>query len=190
MHILPILLLTTIATSLPAAPAGPTTSPLTSALLKLAPSSSSCVGALYPSECRTAAQAAPPILSSFTTYNVTNKAAQAALLATMAFESNEFKYARNKVPGIPGQGGRNMQARKWNVPYANELGVTLDQAQVADGPSFGAAAWFLVRQCPANVLSAFQRNADQGWSAYMACVDAGTDAGREKYWRTAMQVWK
>lgn len=73
-------------------------------LLQIAPSSGTCAGAPYPAECRTAAQAAPVLTSSFQKYGITSAAEKAALISLMAFESGDFKYNKNYYPGTPGQG--------------------------------------------------------------------------------------
>lgn len=57
-----------------------------------------------PGECRTAGQAADPILDSFEKYEITNQIEKAALVALMGFETDDFKYQRNYYPGRPGQG--------------------------------------------------------------------------------------
>ena len=79
--------------------------PITPAqLLAIMPQSSTCAGAAHPDECRTAAQAAPFVTQSFSTYGVTTPGEQAALLGIMGFESEDFKYNKNYYPGNPGQG--------------------------------------------------------------------------------------
>ena len=55
-------------------------------------------------ECANAQEAAVNIRKSFETYNVTSKAEQAAVIALMAFESEEFRFSRNQIPGVEGQG--------------------------------------------------------------------------------------
>lgn len=57
-------------------------------------------------QCRTAANAAGPILRSFEKYEIINKNEMAALVSLMALESVEFKYQRNVYPGRPGQGSK------------------------------------------------------------------------------------
>ena len=74
-------------------------------ILTVAPTSSTCDGAPYPKQCRTAAQAVGPIIKSLNRYGTTSVGETAALIATMAFESGDFKYNINITPGRPG--------RKW-----------------------------------------------------------------------------
>ena len=78
--------------------------------MTVAPRSGTCVGAPYPSECRTASQAVDPILKSFETYNIVSGAEMAALISLMAFETADFKYQNNYFPGNPGQGSKLMFA--------------------------------------------------------------------------------
>lgn len=92
-----------------------------SQLVSIAPKSSSCANAPFPSECRTAAQAVGPISASFVTYGVTTPGEQAAILSTMAFESDDFQYQINHFPGTPGQGTRNMQSPTYNLKYAQSI---------------------------------------------------------------------
>ena len=75
-----------------------------SQLVSIAPKSSSCANAAFVSECRTATQAVGPISASFATYNLTTPGEQAAVLATMAFETSDFEYQNNHFPppGTPG----------------------------------------------------------------------------------------
>lgn len=72
----------------------------------IAPKSSTCKEAPAPGECRTAVEAAPIITHAFQKYNITSPAEHAALISLMAFESDDFKFNRNKVPGVPGQGSK------------------------------------------------------------------------------------
>jgi hypothetical protein len=95
-----------------------------------------------PGQCRTAKQAAGPILRSFERYGITAPGEKAALLSLMVMETAEFKYRRNVYPGTPGQGSkfgiarqvldpnanrcrwysaRNMQMPNWNQKYAASL---------------------------------------------------------------------
>jgi hypothetical protein len=70
----------------------------------IAPSSKSCANVQVPDECATAQQAAPNIAKAFQTYKITSPAEQAAVIGLIAFESVEFRYNKNKSPGVPGQG--------------------------------------------------------------------------------------
>lgn len=70
----------------------------------IAPKSNTCDNAPAKGECATAKQAAKFTSESFTTYKVTSKAEQAAIISLMAFESGDFKYNKNHFPGVAGQG--------------------------------------------------------------------------------------
>lgn len=70
----------------------------------IAPKSSSCANPPAKGECATSDTAARNIAASFDQYEVTSRAEQAAVIALMAFESDEFQFSRNHVPGVEGQG--------------------------------------------------------------------------------------
>ena len=72
-----------------------------------------------PGDCRTAAQAADPILNSFEKYEITNQIEKAALVALMAFETADFKYHRNYYPGRPGQGSMSPFPYLYYGPYSS-----------------------------------------------------------------------
>src|SRR5450432_2231504 len=91
--------------------------PAVSVLLEIAPTSSTCDLAPFPSECATAAQAAPFIFGAMANYSIT-PLEMSALLSLIAFETNEFKYNINHYPGRAGQGTRNMQIAEFNLQYA------------------------------------------------------------------------
>lgn len=207
---------TTIAKAPAAAPTSPSpntdtsskaasidSSTLEKAILAAAPGSSSCSGASFPSECRTASQAASPIANSFSTYSVTSPAEQAALIALMLYESGEFKYNQNHWPGVPGQGTRNMQSPAFNKLYATSL-FGADKVAAAGSPagvlelvsgdkeSFASAAWFVTSQCSAAVRSGLQSGSQSGWEGYLTgCVGTSVNADRNAYWtkvKSAMGV--
>ena len=172
-----------------------------SQLVSIAPKSSSCANAPFPSECRTAAQALGPILASFTTYNITTPGEQAALLSTMAFESDDFQYQINHFPGTPGQGTRNMQSPAYNLKYAMSipaLAPYLDAIQTSNvvavldllikytNYDFGSAAWFLTSQCDQNVISGLQSGSAAGFSAYLACIGTTETSDRDAYYQRAV----
>lgn len=70
----------------------------------IAPKSSSCANPPAKGECATSDTAARSIAASFEKYQVDSRAEQAAVIALMAFESDEFRYSRNHFPGVEGQG--------------------------------------------------------------------------------------
>ena len=97
-------------------------------------------GTPYPEQCRTTAQAVDPIIQSLNSYNTTLVGETAALIATMAFESGDFKYNVNVSPCRPGRkwssntkpsssgltltaaiGPRNMQMPELNTKYAASI---------------------------------------------------------------------
>jgi hypothetical protein len=73
------------------------------------PKSTSCEGAEFPNECRTAEQAAPFVAKALIPFSNEEKA---ALLALMGFESVDFRYKHNVFPGVEGQGTANMMMPK------------------------------------------------------------------------------
>lgn len=165
---------------------------------KIAPSSTSCSGASFPSECATADQATQPLVDAFNKYQVSTPGEQAALLSYMAYESGEFKYNKNHFPepGRPGQGTRIMMMPNYVKLYAASLGVTgSDDASILanviaqPGGEWGAASWFMTTQCSADVRKGLQ-NADQaGFEAFISgCVQTTMDDKRLAYWKTAAQA--
>ncbi len=174
-------------------------------LTQIAPTSNTCTGAAQPDECLTADKAVPFILASFKTYKITAPATQAALIATMALESGEFKYAKNHfpAPGRPGQGTRNMQSKEFNDEYAAsipEVAKLMPEAQ-KHGDSgvrdlltnfgdydFGSAAWFLTSQCTADVQSALAKGGDQAFAGYLACIGTQGTNARTKYYQAALKA--
>ncbi|WEW56829.1 hypothetical protein PRK78_002284 [Emydomyces testavorans] len=156
-------------------------------------------------QCRTASQAAGPILRSFERYGIADKNEMAALVSLMALESVEFTYQRNIYPGRPGQGTRNMQLADWNARYAAsipELKQQLDKGCLdrdkildlllsKDEYDFGSAAWYLTSQCSAEVRSGLQSGTQDGWEKYITgCVETKVSDERLQYWQKAMDEMK
>lgn len=105
LHYLALALLSTLTTAAvlpPQVRSGPVLT--VNQLVAISPKSTTCAGAEFPAQCRTAAQAVPAIVSSFATYGITSPAEMAAVVGIMAFESGDFKYNINYTPGNPGQG--------------------------------------------------------------------------------------
>lgn len=78
-------------------------------LKEIAPTSAKepCVSAeKAEGQCRSASQAAEPLIHSFEKYKITSKPEMAAILGLIAFETGEFKYQKNVFPGTPGQGSK------------------------------------------------------------------------------------
>ena len=162
----------------------------------IAPTSNTCAGATYPSECRTAEQALPFILQSFDTYSITSAGAQAAIISTIAFESGDFKYQIHHFPNpVPGQGTRNMQSTAFNAQYATSLQLgTVEQAgpnEILDALissatyDFGSAAWFLDTQCGSAVKTGLATGGMDGYMAYLTCIGTTMTPDREAYWQRA-----
>ncbi|KAI9662145.1 MAG: atp4 subunit B of the stator stalk of mitochondrial F1F0 ATP synthase [Alyxoria varia] len=170
-----------------------------SALQHIAPSSGSCSLSQYPQECRTATQALPFIQSSFTKYNIMHPAEQAAVVATTAYESRDFKNNVDHYPGAPGKGARNMQEGRYNLEYARhlELYEGEDEEEAArlvegrDDASFGAAAWFLSTVCVEDVRKGLRKRGEEGWVTYVErCLGADVSDERREYWRRARGVFE
>ncbi|EIT81565.1 hypothetical protein Ao3042_01945 [Aspergillus oryzae 3.042] len=170
-------------------------------IIAIAPSSAqSCTNRAdmnAPTECADAEKVATNIAKSFDKYQVTSPAEQAAVISLMALESVEFLYNRNKSPGVPGQGTRNMQSPAFNSKYAQSLNVAVssDPAQtldkLVDNPEwdFGSGAWFLTTQCTADVRSALQAGSETGWERYITqCVQTQVTDKRKEYWQKAVQA--
>ncbi|KAI5284675.1 hypothetical protein KEM54_001147, partial [Ascosphaera aggregata] len=142
-------------------------SAMVEALKVIAPKSMECNQSTQPS-CRTPEQAAGPILASFVKYNLTLPQEKAAVVANIAYESDEFKYDEwtdhgSSEPNPLGERGtRNMQTAQDNQEYAISLltpGVsasvirqwsareTLDWLNADDDRSFGSSAWYLSSKC-------------------------------------------
>lgn len=149
-------------------------------------------------ECRTAKQAAPYIVKGLYDHGIYDVKEMAAVISLMAFESVDFQYKRNKVPGRPGQGTANMQMAQWNLLYAksipelkekyadvksveglsdDELNAMLDDL-IDDKYNFASGPWFLTTQCEPSVREALRKDIDKGFEAYMACVDVKVDESR------------
>jgi hypothetical protein len=175
-------------------------------LISIAPTSSSCTGAPFPSECATASTAVGPLISSFATYSVSTAAEQAALLAWMSYESGEFKYNQNHfpAPGRPGQGTRTMMMPNFVAEYVASIPALAGQAAAAAGDpaatlalvendtySFGSAAWFYSTQCSEAIKSQLQTGSESGWDAFLTtCVGTDPSEGtgstsRLAYWQRA-----
>jgi hypothetical protein len=173
----------------------------TALLLLIAPTSSTCSGAPFPSECATASVAVSPIISSFALCSIATAAEQAVLLAWMAYESGDFKYNQNHfpAPGTPGQGTRTMMSPTFVAEYVSFLGLTPTSSDPAtvlslvenDQYSFGSAAWFYHEKCSDDIKSQVQTGSQAGYDAFLTtCVGTQADEGsgstsRLAYWQRA-----
>ncbi|KAG0648174.1 hypothetical protein D0Z07_5849 [Hyphodiscus hymeniophilus] len=178
-------------------------------LLQIAPTSNTCSGAAFPSECATADQAAPYLISAMSTHGITCPPEIAALLSLITYETGDFKYAINHypAPGRPGQGTRNMQMSNYNLLYARSIPAlapslaAITTAESTDGLSddelnavralvlpdeyaWASAAWFLKTQC-ASVRPQLQAGGQAGFAAYLGCVGTSATSDRLAYWTRA-----
>jgi hypothetical protein len=176
-------------------------------LESIAPASTTCDGAPFPSECATASQAAPFLINALSTYSIYSPPEITALLSLIAFETGDFKYAINHFPGRAGQGTRNMQMANFNLEFALSIpelkdaataiapaGTTtgLSDAQLnsiralvlPDEYAWASAAWFLTTKC-ASIRSQLQAGGIAGWTAYLGCVGTTATADRTAYWTRA-----
>jgi hypothetical protein len=172
-------------------------------LITIAPDTTSCDGAPFPSECAPASVAAPNIAQSFSLFNIDSFSAQAALVAIMLFESGDFKYKINHFPGVAGQGTRNMQSPAFNSKYADwivaneqDAGITQGSvAAVANDPaalldlintdqwSFASAAWFISTQCESQI-QALGDGSQASFEAYLTgCVGTTVTEDRIAGWK-------
>lgn len=181
----------------------------------IAPNSSTCDGAPYPAQCRTAAQAVTPISQSFCTYKITTPGEAAAAISWMAFESADFKYQNNMfpAPGRPGQGTRNMMMWPNVYNYAKSIPALANKVKAmingASSPSndtmnsvralltgndaydFGSAAWFLTTQCSSDVRTQLQTGSLSGWENFITkCVSTTVTDERQAYWTRAIAALK
>jgi hypothetical protein len=166
-------------------------------VLQVAPDSSNCDNPPEAGECITGAQAAPAIAASYSKYEITNNAAQAATLAWMVFESGSFKYNQKHFPPTPGQGTRNMMSPTYVSEYATAL-YGAAKVQAAGSPaavlalvqdtnnSCGSAAWFLKTQCP-DVLTQFATDPEGAWTAFNGpgCISTTLTDDRTAVWTAA-----
>lgn len=177
------------------------------ALIQIAPQTSACPSTSPPS-CRTATQAAPALAHTSALHGITAFNTQAALIALILYESDNFIYDTNIYPGVPGQGTRNMQSPAYNVMYLDYLvstgAIPQEQAREAQaqGPatvlklvnvkdewSFGSAAWFLTTQCGVGVREGLAQGTEQGWEEYLTgCVGTTVTEERTAVWRKAVSL--
>ncbi|KAK7542690.1 uncharacterized protein J3D65DRAFT_225205 [Phyllosticta citribraziliensis] len=182
---------------------------LVSRILATSSNTSSCDGAAYPNECRTAAQAGPPIFASWAKYDISSMATRAAVVSLMLYESGDFKYnwghfVSGQTIHTPGKGTRNMQSATYNEEYATFLFGADKVAQAkssggADGvlslvsgdeASFGSAAWFLTTQCTKAVQQGVASGTQAGFEEYITgCIGGTMDDSRIEYWTKAKAAW-
>ena len=176
-------------------------------LRQIAPTSNTCSGAPFPSECETADQAAPFLINAMISYGIYSPPELSAVLSLIAFETGDFKYAINHFPGRAGQGTRNMQMPDFNLEYAMSIPALKAQAQaiapsgttaglsdaqlnairalvLPDQYAWASAAWFLTTKC-ASIRPQLQAGGQAGWEAYLGCVGTSATSDRQAYWQRA-----
>ena len=98
------------------------------AIAAIMPQASSCDGADFPDECRTAEQAAPFISKACADLSDGECAATVAL---MGLESVDMRFKHNVSPGRPGQGTANMQMANVSfltyTPHSPLISVVADK---------------------------------------------------------------
>ncbi|KAI4223442.1 MAG: hypothetical protein LQ349_007432 [Xanthoria aureola] len=172
-------------------------------LIAMAPTSSTCAGAKFANECKTAAQAAPFINASFKTYGITSAGEAAAIVSLIAFESGDFKYNTNHFPGRPGQGTRNMQMPPFNLEYAKSI-PALKEGLAKAGTDvkavlalltsngeydFGSAAWFMKTKCSEKVRNGLKTGTTDAWKLYITeCIGTTVTDDRKAGWEKAAKA--
>jgi hypothetical protein len=166
------------------------------------PGSDSCAGAQFADECTTANIATPLIAQSFVKYGISSKAAQAAVLALISYETT-LKYNRHHFPSPDyTQGTRNMMSASFVQKYATQLygaakvsaagnpTAVLDLVRADEGASSGSAAWFMATLCP-DVLKQFATDPDGAWSTYISspsCIGTTLTSERTAVFTLAKSV--
>lgn len=176
-------------------------------ILAIMPGSASCDASN--SECRTASQAADPLIKSFMDYKVYSPGAIAAVLSVIGCESGDLKYNTKQDPG---QGTRNMQMYNFNLMYAKSIPELAEQAAaletqggtnpsadimnqvrelvLPDEYSFASGAWFLTSQCPSAVRQFSDGQVNDGWTTLCSCIGVDcTQSDRAAYWSRAKTVF-
>ena len=168
--------------------------------------------------CRTADQAAAAIATSFNTYGITSPGEMAAIIATMAFESGDFKYQKNHFPGRPGQGSkylhrptlrlsyvkpqllivlpavaRNMQMASYNLKYVQSIPSLASPLAAITGTSGSvdydnAVLGLVISSDVLDFGSGAWFLASQCSSAVRSGLQSGNQAGFEAYVRNCVQT--
>lgn len=150
--------------------------------------------------CRTADQAAAPLAKGFSTWGITVKAAQAANLALIAYESGQMEY-KVSATGIEGKGTYAVMMPPNVKLYATKLkgeaavaqagtpAAILDLVNANDDDAFGAASWYMSTQC-AGTQEKFSGDVDAAWTYYISTCVGGSDlAGRQPFWDDAKKAF-
>jgi hypothetical protein len=161
-------------------------------LIAMAPLTASCTAAF--AQCADATRAAPAISKSFEKYGFKTPGEQAALIAIMLFESDNFKY-NQPIAAVAGKGTRNMQSEAFNKKYAADLkggavtGDLMSVVNASDDTSFGSAAWFLKTQCDASIAKGLQSGSMAGWDTYLTqCIGTTHAPARDVSWTAAKKA--
>ena len=171
-------------------------------ILAIAPKSGTCAGGNP--ECRTASQAAQSINTVFDDYRISSPGEKAALISLMAFESADFQFQRNQVPGRPGQGTRAMLMPEHVTqlaiaipaiqgalsPVMNDPVEVLNEVLTNDVYDFASAAWFLQTQCSKDIEAGLQTGGLAGWQNYItSCVSTTATSDRQEYYERALKAF-
>lgn len=175
-------------------------------LISIAPSSNTCTGASFPSECEVSSvTVVNAMVAGFAQYNINTAVEQAALLSWMAFESGDFKFNRNHfpAPGRPGQGTRAMLMPNFVQEYASSIPELSSQVAAAasdpaavldlvssDQYAWAAASWYYSTKCSASQKAQVLDGGLQGWQDgfITGCVQTTNTPERLAYWTRARQA--
>ncbi|RPB04116.1 hypothetical protein L873DRAFT_1622006, partial [Choiromyces venosus 120613-1] len=164
------------------------------------PSSKTCDNPPFPKEeCDTAAIAAPNIELSYIRYSLTTLGQKAAILATLALESANFKANINHSTNRPGQGTKAMLMFPNIVAFANSIDMLKSRVKELGGShhvrdlvlpgntTYAAAAWYVASgpACPKDTMGRLSADKWAGFEYYVAkCLRAGdkVDEARKKKW--------
>ncbi|KAJ7467086.1 hypothetical protein FB451DRAFT_404902 [Mycena latifolia] len=172
----------------------------------------------FPSECRTAEQAAPFVNQAFRDFGIVTNGEKAALLSLMLFESGGFAFDINHSLNTPGQGTRNLMTFPFILQYALDTPSVAAQAQalaaggttspdtqnairalvLPDPLSFASAMWFYKQSgdvkmgCTATpgMVAGLQLATLPGWEQYITnCVFTTVTAQRQAVYEKTLNVF-
>ncbi|PUU82066.1 hypothetical protein B9Z19DRAFT_1075745 [Tuber borchii] len=176
------------------------------ALVKAYPSTKTCTNPPFPqAECDTAATAAPNIELAYTSYSLTTLGQKAAVLATLAAESANFKANINHSNNRPGQGTKAMLLFPNVLAFASSIDALKDRVRQLMGgvvavsfadvdkisadvqmsvralvlpasTTYAAAAWYLTAG-PACPKDTVGRLSTDGWAGFVYYVTKCLQAG-------------
>ncbi|KAJ6538830.1 hypothetical protein DFH09DRAFT_1323496 [Mycena vulgaris] len=172
----------------------------------------------FPSECRTADQAAPFVNQAFRDFGLVTNGEKAALLSLMLFESGGFAFDINHSLNTPGQGTRNLMNFPFILQYALDTPSVAAQAQslaaagttspdtqnairalvLPDPLSFASAMWFYTRSGDAKtgcvampgMVDGLQLATQPGWEAFITqCVGTTVTPERLALYQKTLNVF-